>query len=139
MCTFEWKTFQNDNLGLRNSSRRFSSIFPRYLAVFLRFPGLSLLVNPILSPDLNSSSNFTPIIVIWILFLFCIVEETQNAKVSVKTLFCVIWDTKELSAFINLYNHLNHFQNTKNHEKFSEGFESFIRVGLRVLALRKNC
>ena len=67
MRTFELETFQNDNGGLGNNGRcfsQFSGILPRYSAGFYDSSGLSLHGNPILSPDLNFSSNFTSIIVV---------------------------------------------------------------------------
>ena len=87
----------------------FPSVFDR----FLQFPGFSLhgnpkpkTQNPILSSNLNFSSNFTSIIVVCIFlnffFRFSLVVETQNAKIAWKILFWAIWGTTELSAFIKI-------------------------------------
>ena len=53
---------------------------------FSAFSGFSLNGNPILTSDLDSSSNFISIIVVRIFFLFffhfCIIEKTQDAKMT---------------------------------------------------------
>ena len=46
---------------------------------------------------------------------------------------------ERLLTYMSKKPYLNNFQNTISHVKFSEKFESFIRIQVRVKALPKNC
>ena len=65
---------------------RFSGISHHFSASICDFP-------PILRSDLNYSSSFTSIIVVWIFFFHpSLVKKTQNAEITVKT--PVLWNLR---------------------------------------------
>ena len=118
-------------------------IFRLFSAVY----GFYLHGNLILSSDLNFSLNFTSIIVVSIFFHFCIIEETQDAKMPKnpclgkqghtplrRTNFCILFFldyTKVKKNYKNIYT-------TIIDMKFDEESKSDLKIGLNCKGKPEN-